>query len=168
MSDRTIPQRELRNNVGEILREAEAGTTFTVTVRGRPVARLGPEDDAGPRVEVDRATIRRLLAPPADPDFARDLDEAEDWVSGSERLQVLVRPEQRRRLEAEAKRRATSVGALIREAVDAWFGAVSREDRLEALAGIEQTAGRFLTPAELDRVVEEERDAQADAIPGPG
>ncbi|MGN6189159.1 MAG: type II toxin-antitoxin system Phd/YefM family antitoxin, partial [Conexibacter sp.] len=52
---RTIPQRELRNDVSAILREAEAGTEFTVTVRGRAVARIGPVDvPAGPRVDVDR------------------------------------------------------------------------------------------------------------------
>jgi prevent-host-death family protein len=39
---RTIPQKELRNNVGEVLRRAEAGEEFTVTVAGRPVAQLGP------------------------------------------------------------------------------------------------------------------------------
>lgn len=38
----TIPQKELRNNVGAVLRRAEAGEEFTVTVAGRPVARLGP------------------------------------------------------------------------------------------------------------------------------
>jgi prevent-host-death family protein len=38
----TIPQKELRNNVGEVLRRAEAGEEITVTVAGRPVARLGP------------------------------------------------------------------------------------------------------------------------------
>lgn len=37
-----IAQKELRNNVSEVLRRAEAGETFTVTVAGRPVAELGP------------------------------------------------------------------------------------------------------------------------------
>lgn len=37
-----IPQKELRNHVGEVLRRAEAGETLTVTVAGRPVAELGP------------------------------------------------------------------------------------------------------------------------------
>jgi prevent-host-death family protein len=37
-----IPQKELRNNVGEVLRRAEAGEDFTITVAGRPVAELGP------------------------------------------------------------------------------------------------------------------------------
>jgi prevent-host-death family protein len=30
----TIPQKELRDNVGEVLRRAEAGEEFTVTVAG--------------------------------------------------------------------------------------------------------------------------------------
>ena len=38
----TIPQKELRNNVGDVLRRAEAGEEFTITVAGRPVAQLGP------------------------------------------------------------------------------------------------------------------------------
>ncbi len=38
----TIPQKELRNNVGEVLRRAEAGEEITITVAGREVARLGP------------------------------------------------------------------------------------------------------------------------------
>jgi len=37
-----IPQKELRNNVGEVLRRVEAGETLTVTVSGRPVAELRP------------------------------------------------------------------------------------------------------------------------------
>lgn len=38
----TIPQKELRNNVADVLRRAEAGEEFTITVAGRPVAELGP------------------------------------------------------------------------------------------------------------------------------
>jgi prevent-host-death family protein len=64
MADRTIPQRELRNNIGAVLRAAEADETFMVTVRGRPVARVVPALDIGePRADVDRATVRRILAP---------------------------------------------------------------------------------------------------------
>jgi len=37
-----IAQKQLRNNTAEILRRAEAGEEFTITVAGRPVARLGP------------------------------------------------------------------------------------------------------------------------------
>lgn len=38
----TIPQKELRNQVGEVLRRVEGGETLTVTVAGRPVAELRP------------------------------------------------------------------------------------------------------------------------------
>lgn len=81
MVDRVIPQRELRNHVGEVLRAAEAGETFTITVRGRPVARLGPPG-AGtePQVDVDRATLRHLLAEPMDDDLGRELEAAEEPV----------------------------------------------------------------------------------------
>lgn len=83
MSDRVIPQRELRNDVAAVLRAAQAGQTFTITVRGRPVARLGPlEDVARPRVDVDRDTILAILAMPIDDRLADDLDEAEAPVVG--------------------------------------------------------------------------------------
>src|SRR5690606_32348824 len=79
MRRETIPQRDLRNDVGRILRAAEAGTEFIVTVRGRAVARLGPLDEAPrPRVDVDRETIERILATPVDgAALAADLDAAE-------------------------------------------------------------------------------------------
>jgi prevent-host-death family protein len=81
MADRTIPQRELRNNIGAILRAAEAGETFTVTVRGRPVARVVPPGEPGqPRVDVDRETIARILALPIDLELAAELDAAEEPV----------------------------------------------------------------------------------------
>jgi prevent-host-death family protein len=75
MARRSIPQRELRNDVARILREAEAGTEFTVTVRGRPVAHLGPPGEGpGRRTNVDGATLGRLLAStPVDDGFAGDL-----------------------------------------------------------------------------------------------
>lgn len=88
MADRTIPQRELRNNISQVLRAAEAGETFTVTVHGRPVARLVPPGEAGrPRTDVDRAMLRRILAQPLDEGLASELDAAEaplddPWPAG--------------------------------------------------------------------------------------
>ncbi len=75
----------------------------------------------------------------------------------SERLQILLSPEQRRRWEAEAKRRGTSVASLIRDAVDRDLGPVDRPARIEAVDAIRVMRGRFLTVGEMDRVVEEER-----------
>lgn len=37
-----MPQEELRNNAGEVLRRAEAGEEIIITVAGREVARLRP------------------------------------------------------------------------------------------------------------------------------
>jgi len=75
----------------------------------------------------------------------------------SERLQILVSPEQRKRWEIEAKRRRTSVAGLIRDAVDRDVGSLERGDRAGAVDAIRAMRGRFLPPDELDRLVEEER-----------
>jgi prevent-host-death family protein len=75
VAERIIPQRDLRNHIGEILRQAEAGTEFTVTVRGRPVAKLGPADrDPQATVDVASDRVRHLLAAtPVDDSFAADV-----------------------------------------------------------------------------------------------
>ena len=39
---KTIPQRELRQKSGKILRKAERGQQFVISIDGRPVALLGP------------------------------------------------------------------------------------------------------------------------------
>lgn len=75
----------------------------------------------------------------------------------SERLQILVTPEQRRRWEIEAKRRRTSVAGLIRDSVDREMGSLDRGDRASAVDAIRAMHGRFLPPDELDRLVQEER-----------
>lgn len=75
-----------------------------------------------------------------------------------ERLQILVTPEQRRGLEAEARRRGVSVASLIREAIEARFPIATREDRTRALEAIRGMRGRFLPPGELDRLADTERD----------
>ncbi len=67
----TIPQKELRNNVGDVLRRAEAGEEFTVTVAGRPVARLGP---ARPRQWVGGPALAAVFDTPAPQTLSKDLD----------------------------------------------------------------------------------------------
>lgn len=52
---RSVGVRELRQRASEYLRLVEAGETFEVTDRGRPVARLTPVPDASP-IEQLRAT----------------------------------------------------------------------------------------------------------------
>ncbi len=80
-----------------------------------------------------------------------------------ERLQILVSAEQRRRLEEEARVTGMSVGALVREAIDARFGAPTVVDRRRAFAAMTAMSGRYLSPAELDAVVDAERDRAAPA-----
>jgi prevent-host-death family protein len=67
----TIPQKELRNNVGDVLRRAEAGEEFTITVAGRPVAELGP---ARRRRWVSGADLARVWETPAPGRLGKDLD----------------------------------------------------------------------------------------------
>ena len=74
-----------------------------------------------------------------------------------ERLQVLVSREQRQRLESEAVRRNASVGSLVREAIDARYGVVTREERVCAVEEIAAMRGTFLEPEELARVIDEEQ-----------
>lgn len=66
----TVPQKELRNNVGEVLRRAESGEEITITVSGRAVARLGP---AHTRQWVPPAQLADLWRAPADPTLDEDL-----------------------------------------------------------------------------------------------
>ena len=54
---RTLNQRELRNDSGEVLRLVEQGETFTITRRGVPVAVLGPLPPTDLRC--DRPATRR-------------------------------------------------------------------------------------------------------------
>lgn len=73
--DRTIPLRELRNDVSEVLRQVdEDGTTFRVTVRGRPVADLVPVRRSQRFVPWSVIEQIRREAP-LDPDFKRDVRE---------------------------------------------------------------------------------------------
>jgi len=84
----------------------------------------------------------------------------------SERLQILVTPEQRQKLETEAARRGESVGALVRQAIDDVYDPVDRGrrrrafDELRALG--ERNRGVVLSPDELEALIE---DARADELP---
>jgi prevent-host-death family protein len=68
----TIPQKELRNHVGEVLRRAEAGEEITITVAGRPVAQLGP---TGRRQWVSGPTLSAVWRTPAPHPLAGDIEQ---------------------------------------------------------------------------------------------
>ncbi len=68
----TIPQRTLRNQVSDVLRRAEDGERFTITVDGRPVAELGPM--AAGRRPAPAGRLAEILAEaPVDPAWSDDL-----------------------------------------------------------------------------------------------
>jgi prevent-host-death family protein len=71
---KTIPQRTLRNESSDLLRRAEAGERFIITVNGRPVAVLGPYER---RQWVTAQSVRELLATPTDPTLLDDLRKLE-------------------------------------------------------------------------------------------
>lgn len=79
---RTISQRELRNDSGEIMRAVEAGESFVVTRNGVPLAELTPLKR---RTAVPRDEVLRLFRGAPRIDFARyraDVDAVVDpWVT---------------------------------------------------------------------------------------
>jgi len=68
----TIPQGQLRNNIAAVLRRAERGERFTVTVAGRPVAELGPLSGGRALAAPERLAAVFAEAPP-DAELAEDL-----------------------------------------------------------------------------------------------
>lgn len=66
----TIAQKELRNHVGAILRRAQAGEQFTITVSGRPVAELGP---VRTRQWVPSTQLAEVWRTPGEPTLIEDL-----------------------------------------------------------------------------------------------
>ena len=69
-----VASRELRNRTRQLLERVEAGEDVTITVDGRPVARLTRA--AGKPRWVSREVLRSWLAQAsADPGLRRDLDE---------------------------------------------------------------------------------------------
>ncbi len=80
--NRTITQRELRNDSGAVLRSVEAGDVIIVTRNGTPVAELRP---VGRRRLVPRDVIVRAgqVAPRVDArQFRADLDAVIDQTVG--------------------------------------------------------------------------------------
>jgi prevent-host-death family protein len=73
----TIPQRELRNNVSDVLRRAEAGEQFTITVAGRPVAELGPPSRRNRAASADE--LQRIIeTTPVDGRWGQELAQLRD------------------------------------------------------------------------------------------
>lgn len=67
---KSVGLRELRQNASEIIRDAEAGVETTVTVSGRPVAKVVP---IGNRMFRTWDEVKHIWDTPTDPNFLRDI-----------------------------------------------------------------------------------------------
>jgi len=79
---RTVPQRELRNDIARVLREVDAGETVQITVRGQVVAEMHPPRR---RRLTPAATALTLLAEPADPAWQAELVADREAAEAGER-----------------------------------------------------------------------------------
>jgi prevent-host-death family protein len=73
----TVGLRELRQQASELVRRAEAGEEVTITVAGRPSARLIP---IAPRTWRSWEDVVDLFAGPADVAWEHDRQEIDDAV----------------------------------------------------------------------------------------
>jgi prevent-host-death family protein len=72
VSEQEIPQRELRNDIANVLKRVARGQRLRVTVRGRPVADLVPISEA--RRFVPRSEFGAILVEdPLDRGFQEDV-----------------------------------------------------------------------------------------------
>ena len=73
----TVGLRELRQQASELVRRVEEGEEVTITVAGRPSARLVP---VSPRTWRTWADIADLFSGPGDPHWDRDRELLDDSV----------------------------------------------------------------------------------------
>ncbi len=74
---KTVGLRELRQDASELVRRAQGGEAITITVSGRPSARLVPP---GPTQWRRWDDIAELFAGSIDPDWERDRELVDDGV----------------------------------------------------------------------------------------
>jgi len=69
-----VASRELRNDTAGLLRRVQAGEDITVTVNGKPVARLTPLQPSRRRWLSRDELVHRLRRAQSDPGLRQDLD----------------------------------------------------------------------------------------------
>jgi prevent-host-death family protein len=75
--DRTVGLRELRQQASELVRQVQAGEEVTITVAGRPSARIIP---VAPRTWRKWDDVAELFQGPADVDWDADRAHLDDEV----------------------------------------------------------------------------------------
>ena len=79
----TVGLRELRQDASDLVRRVEAGEEITITVSGRPSARLVPTTPAPPAQWRSWTEIAALFTGPSDTDWQADRDLVDDAVRDS-------------------------------------------------------------------------------------
>lgn len=83
----------------------------------------------------------------------------------SERMQILISPEQRQRLEVEAADRGISVAAAVRQAIDAQYGVgPTRQERIAAAARICSGRAESIPIDELEELIDSRFDDEMERI----
>lgn len=75
--EKNVGLRELRQDASELVRRAQAGEEITITVSGRPSARLGPPEPIQWRRWED---VADLFTGPSDPEWEHDRELVADDV----------------------------------------------------------------------------------------
>lgn len=75
-----VASRDLRNHTADVLRRVAAGEEITITVQGRPVARLLPVLPLARRPFSKQEVIKLLTTSQADPGLRSDLEELAGWT----------------------------------------------------------------------------------------
>lgn len=87
-----------------------------------------------------------------------------------QRLQILVTPEQHRALGERASAEATSIGQVVREAIDKELQVPSRAERIRAAEELiaigKRYKGPHFTPEELNEIAVEEIEQEAEEFHG--
>ena len=74
----TVGLRELRQSASELVRRVEAGEEITISVAGRPSARLVP---IGPKAWRSYDDVAEVFAAGEDPDWSRDRNRIDQHLS---------------------------------------------------------------------------------------
>ncbi|MGH8900989.1 MAG: hypothetical protein ACRDYA_04720 [Egibacteraceae bacterium] len=73
-------------------------------------------------------------------------------------MQILLSPEQRHRLAHESQATGKPISALIREAIDARYPTVTREERMAAVDFIASSKAEFIPIEELEEIFDSRYD----------
>lgn len=82
----------------------------------------------------------------------------------TQRLRVLITSGQRRRFDAEAKRRGSRVATIVRDAIDTTLSGTTHEERIRAVETIKAMKGKHQPVEEIEAATEGPMEAPCAAV----